>query len=118
MNFDGLRHAAVTQSAYELGVLRFVDMDRYIDAMYDDTMHRCHAENIDICSIKGTFILALSTFSYNVRICITTNACILVQSRVRSRYKDCPFHSLFQNLHLSPYLSLLPLLACTYLNNA
>ncbi len=26
--------------------------------------------------------------------------------------------SLFQNLHLSLYLSLLPLLACTYLNNA
>ncbi len=31
---------------------------------------------------KVTFILALSTFSHNVRLCITTNACILVQSHV------------------------------------
>ncbi len=29
-----------------------------------------------------TFLLALSTFSQNVRLCITTNACILVQSHV------------------------------------
>ncbi len=29
-----------------------------------------------------TFILALYTFSHNVRLCITTNACILVQYHV------------------------------------
>ncbi len=29
-----------------------------------------------------------------------------------------PLSSMIQNLHLSLYLSLLPLLACTYLNNA
>ncbi len=57
-------------------------MDRYIDTMYDDTMHRRHTKNSDICSIKDTFILALSTFSHNVCLCITTNACILVQSHV------------------------------------
>ncbi len=33
-------------------------------------------------------------------------------------YKKKKKLSLFQNLHLSLYLSLLPLLACTYLNNA
>ncbi len=32
--------------------------------------------------------------------------------------KKTPMISLFQNLHLSLYLYLLPLLACTYLNNA
>ncbi len=43
---------------------------------------------------KGTFILAQSTFSHNVRLCITANACILVQSHVsgRIRYKDCRSH--------------------------
>ncbi len=35
----------------------------------------------------GTFILALSTFSHNVRLCITANVCILgSNSRIRTRY--------------------------------
>ncbi len=38
--------------------------------------------------------------------------------KIYSRHKKKKNLSLFQNLHLSLYLSLLPLLACTYLNNA
>lgn len=39
---------------------------------------RIHTQNIYF----GTFILALSTFSHDVRLCITANACILAQTRV------------------------------------
>ncbi len=38
--------------------------------------------------------------------------------RYKKKKKKKKTLSLFQNLHLSLYLSLLPLLACTYLNNA
>ncbi len=40
--------------------------------------------------VKGTFILALSTFSHNVRLCITTNVCILDQSHVSGLDKGLP----------------------------
>ncbi len=33
-------------------------------------------------SVKRNLYFGMSTFSYNVRLCITTNACILVQSHV------------------------------------
>lgn len=39
---------------------------------------RIHTQNIYF----GTFILAPSTFSHDVRLCITANACILAQTRV------------------------------------
>ncbi len=46
----------------------------------------------------------------------------LYLTRLKKKKKKKKFFffelSLFQNLHLSLYLSLLPLLACTYLNNA
>ncbi len=50
---------------------RGVTIHRYIDTMYDDTMHRCHASNIDICSIKthlyfGTVHIFMQSFSFNL----------------------------------------------------
>ncbi len=68
---------------FGLAVCRGVTIHQYIDTMYDDTMHRYTTCKISISVVyKGTFILALSTFSHNVRLCITTNACILVQTDV------------------------------------
>ncbi len=52
---------------------------RYIDTMYDDTMPRVKYQYLSYN--KVTFILALSIFSH-VRLCITTNVCILLQSHV------------------------------------
>ncbi len=75
-------HKTIVKKLCVVKITRGVTIHRYIDTMYDDTMHRCHAYNIDICSIKRHLYLALSTFSYNGHLCITTNACILVQSHV------------------------------------
>ncbi len=48
--------------------------------MYDDSMPCVKYRYLSYK--KAPFILPLSTFSYNVRLCITANACILVQSHV------------------------------------
>ncbi len=59
-------------------------------------------------------ILDPCQFSSNNWKLISFNSTWLYKKKKKKKKKL----SLFQNLHLSLYLSLLPLLACTYLNNA
>ncbi len=60
-------------------------------------------------------ILDPCQFSSNNWKLISFNSTWLYKKKKKKKKKTL---SLFQNLHLSLYLSLLPLLACTYLNNA
>ncbi len=60
-------------------------------------------------------ILDPCQFSSNNWKLISFNSTWLYKKKKKKKKKKL---SLFQNLHLSLYLSLLPLLACTYLNNA
>ncbi len=60
-------------------------------------------------------ILDPCQFSSNNWKLISFNSTWLYKKKKKKKKKHL---SLFQNLHLSLYLSLLPLLACTYLNNA
>ncbi len=47
------RLVADTCEIFGMVNIRGVTIGRYIDTMYNDTMHQCHAENIDICRIKS-----------------------------------------------------------------